>query len=74
VFNFVSSSLTTWPLAVFLSAVVFALIAASLVWYALQQNNDELRAKFGHGKTIFELEIKKRRERHKSNSRPAGSL
>jgi len=45
---------------VLLLALVFTVIAGFLVWYALQRN-DEVRARFGHGKTIFELETKKRR-------------
>lgn len=44
-----------------LFAFFFTLIAGFLVWYALR-HNEEVRAKFGHGKTIFELETKKRRD------------
>jgi hypothetical protein len=56
----VSSSFASFSLAVLLLALVFTVIAGFLVWYALQRN-DEVRARFGHGKTIFELETKKRR-------------
>lgn len=55
-----SSSFASFSLAVLLLALVFTVIAGFLVWYALQRN-DEVRARFGHGKTIFELETKKRR-------------
>jgi hypothetical protein len=53
-----TSSLAPFSLALLLFAFVFVLIAGFLVWYALRRN-DEVRAKFGHGKTIFELETKK---------------
>ena len=56
-----SNALSPITLAVLAFALLFFLIAAFLVWYALR-NNEEVRAKFGHGKTIFELETKKRRD------------
>jgi hypothetical protein len=40
---------------------LFLVVAGFLTWYALQRN-DEVRAKFGHGKTMFELQTKKRRD------------
>lgn len=49
------------PLAILLSAFLFLIVAGFLVWYALQRN-DEVRARFGRGKTFFELETKKRRD------------
>ena len=47
--------------AVLLFATIFTFIAGFLVWYALR-HNEEVRAKFGRGKTFFELETKKRRD------------
>jgi hypothetical protein len=55
------STLAPFSLAVLLFAFVFLFVAGFLIWYALRRN-DEVRAKFGHGKTIFELETKKRRD------------
>ena len=69
-FTFVSNPLSPWPLAVLLFASLFLLIAGFLVWYALRRN-DEVRAKFGHGKTIFELETKKRAPYSPKNKNPA---
>lgn len=42
-------------------AFFFKLVDRILVWYALRRN-DEVHAKFAHGKTIFEIETKKRRD------------
>ena len=53
-----TSILGPFSLAVLLFASIFLIIAGFLIWYALR-GNDEVRAKFGHGKTIFELETKK---------------
>ena len=60
--NFVTEALSPLPLAVLaLALLLFFAIAGFLVWYALRRN-DEVRAKFAHGKTIFELETRKRRD------------
>lgn len=56
-----TNSLSPLPFAILLFALIFIIIAGFLVLYALRRN-DEVRAKFGHGKTIFELETKKRRD------------
>jgi hypothetical protein len=58
-FNF--HALSPLPFAVLFFALIFLFVAGFLTWYALRRN-DEVRAKFGHGKTIFELETKKRRD------------
>jgi hypothetical protein len=57
--SFVSGAFSPFPFVLLLFAF-FLIIAGLLVFYALRRN-DEVRAKFGHGKTIFELETKKRR-------------
>jgi hypothetical protein len=59
--NLSIGALSPFTTAVILFAFAFILIAGFLVWYALRWN-DEVRAKFGHGKTIFEIETKKRRD------------
>ena len=41
-------------------AFLFLAVAGLLVWYALYRKGD-VRAEFGHGKTIFKLEAKDRR-------------
>jgi flagellin-like protein len=56
-----SNAVSPITAAVILLAFVFILITGFLVWYALRRN-DEVRAKFGHGKTIFEIETKKHRD------------
>jgi hypothetical protein len=54
VFASVSSALLFLGFAVFLALVL-------LIGYALRRN-DEVRARLSHGKTIFELETKRRSE------------
>jgi hypothetical protein len=54
-----SSALSPFTVVITLFVLAFILVAGFLVWYALRRN-DEVRAKFGHGKTIFEIETKKR--------------
>jgi hypothetical protein len=49
------------PVSIAFLLLAFLLIAGFLIWYAIR-NNDQVRAKFGHGKTIFELETKKRHD------------
>lgn len=57
--HLLSSALSPFTLVIALFVLSFILIAGFLVWYALRRN-DEVRAKFGHGKTTFEIETKKR--------------
>ena len=57
--NPLSSVLSPFTVVIILFALAFILVAGFLIWYALRRN-DEVRAKFGHGKTTFEIETKKR--------------
>ena len=57
--NHLSSAFSPLTVVIVLFAFAFILVAGFLVWYALRRN-DEVRAKFGHGKTIFEIETKKK--------------
>jgi hypothetical protein len=59
--NLLRNALSPFTIVLILFASAFILIAGFLVWYALRRN-DEVRAKFGHGKTIFEIETKKHRD------------
>ena len=58
-----SNALPPLPFAilVFVFALICIAIAGFLIWYALR-HSDEVRAKFGRGKMLFEIEAKKRRD------------
>jgi cytochrome c-type biogenesis protein CcmH/NrfF len=57
----VNALLSTLPAALWIVPIVFAIFAA-LVWYALSRK-DEVNALFMHGKTVFRIEAKGRRQR-----------
>ena len=59
--NFLNNALSPLTAALIIFALIFIPVAGFLIWYALR-HSDEVRAKFGHGKTIFEIETKKRRD------------
>ncbi len=56
-----SNVLSPFTAVLVLFVLTFILVAGFLVWYALR-HSDEVRAKFGRGKMIFEIEAKKRRD------------
>jgi hypothetical protein len=61
VLNFFPNALSPFTASVIFFASIVILVAGFLIWYALRRN-DEVEAKFGHGKTIFEIRTKKRRD------------
>jgi hypothetical protein len=60
----ISTALSSIPASVGTYFVIFVLVAAGLVRYALRTKGD-VRATFSHGRTVLELEAKERSQSRK---------